>query len=214
MKIALCCYPQRDCGIVTGAALQKAYNLGHTPPFTPPHSMADTKSIPPEVLEALKRGDKIGAVKLMVSASKSGRFQATGLMEAKKILDALGDSSVAERVRITETASLPPEVTAALRSGNKIEAIKLLRAQTGAGLAEAKNAVEAHEAGMDSPVGARAPKATVSISVRPKASGATAAPILRDGLSPGEEPRTSGGTAAFILIAIVVAAIWLYSVFG
>ena len=35
-----------------------------------------------------------------------------------------------------------PDVVAALRSGNKIEAIKLQRERTGLGLAEAKHAVE------------------------------------------------------------------------
>jgi len=37
---------------------------------------------------------------------------------------------------------LAPELQAALRSGNKIEAIKIYRELTGVGLAEAKEAVE------------------------------------------------------------------------
>jgi hypothetical protein len=40
---------------------------------------------------------------------------------------------------------LPPEVVEAWRTGRKIEAIRLLREKTGAGLAEAKAAVEALE---------------------------------------------------------------------
>ncbi len=43
--------------------------------------------------------------------------------------------------------SIPPEVKAAIDSGNKIEAIKLLRVATGLGLKEAKDAVEQFEAG-------------------------------------------------------------------
>lgn len=39
-------------------------------------------------------------------------------------------------------ADLPPEVLAAARSGQKIEAIKLLREATGLSLTEAKEAVE------------------------------------------------------------------------
>lgn len=41
--------------------------------------------------------------------------------------------------------NVSPDVVAALRSGNKIEAIKLHRAATGVGLAEAKEFVEAIE---------------------------------------------------------------------
>lgn len=42
--------------------------------------------------------------------------------------------------------TIPPEVKAAMDRGNKIEAIKLLRAATGLGLKEAKDAVEHLEA--------------------------------------------------------------------
>lgn len=40
--------------------------------------------------------------------------------------------------------SLPPEAVEALRSGRKLEAIKLLRKRRGVGLREAKEAVEAY----------------------------------------------------------------------
>ncbi len=40
-----------------------------------------------------------------------------------------------------------PEIQAALRRGNKIEAIKIYRELTGAGLAEAKRAIDEIEAG-------------------------------------------------------------------
>jgi hypothetical protein len=42
-------------------------------------------------------------------------------------------------------ASLPADVLDALRRGNKIEAIKRMRDQTGLGLKEAKDAVEAYQ---------------------------------------------------------------------
>jgi ribosomal protein L7/L12 len=41
--------------------------------------------------------------------------------------------------------ALAPEVQAALRRGNKIEAIKIFRELTGVGLAEAKDAIERAE---------------------------------------------------------------------
>jgi hypothetical protein len=47
--------------------------------------------------------------------------------------------------------ALPDNVQAVLRSGNKIEAIKLLREQTGLGLKEAKDWVEAVQAGKPRP---------------------------------------------------------------
>lgn len=40
---------------------------------------------------------------------------------------------------------LPAAAVAALRQGNKIEAIKIVRVEFGLGLKEAKDAVEAHE---------------------------------------------------------------------
>jgi ribosomal protein L7/L12 len=48
--------------------------------------------------------------------------------------------------------AVPASVAQALRNGNKIEAIKLLREATGVGLKEAKEAVEALE-GRGSPTG-------------------------------------------------------------
>ncbi len=45
-------------------------------------------------------------------------------------------------------AALPAQAIAALRQGNKIEAIKIVRAERGLGLKEAKDAVDAY-AGQD-----------------------------------------------------------------
>lgn len=52
---------------------------------------------------------------------------------------------------------LPPTVQEALQRGNKIEAIKLLRKIEGIGLKEAKDAVEASEAGFPTLSGGRGP---------------------------------------------------------
>jgi ribosomal protein L7/L12 len=49
---------------------------------------------------------------------------------------------IMERLDIEESGSPMPEVIEQLDQGNKIKAIKLYREQTGAGLAEAKSAVE------------------------------------------------------------------------
>ena len=47
----------------------------------------------------------------------------------------------------SESRSLPEQAIAALRRGNKVEAIKLTRAATAMGLKESKDAVEAFLAG-------------------------------------------------------------------
>src|SRR3974377_480055 len=99
--------------------------------------MADPKNIPPEVAALLKKGDKLGAMKLMLQNSKGG-----GGIIGKTVIAALesaANSGGQVHVNVTTRGNLPPEVVAALRNGNKIEAIRLLRQATGVGLAEAKN---------------------------------------------------------------------------
>jgi len=107
--------------------------------------------------------------------------------------------------------ALPAKVLDALRKGNKIEAIKLLRQVRSLGLAEAKNFVERQlqhdpkmmrdpdEARTLPPAHAAAPP-THAASPHPQY-------IPRPGLSPGEVPRGGGGAAAAfaILMAVVVS---------
>lgn len=45
---------------------------------------------------------------------------------------------------MTTGPTIPPQALEALRQGNKIEAIKVLRVASGLGLKEAKDAIEAH----------------------------------------------------------------------
>jgi hypothetical protein len=77
--------------------------------------------------------------------------------------------------------SLPADVLEALRRGNKIEAIKRLREQTGLGLKEAKDAVEAS-------------------GVMPAAKSST--------LAPGEVPRSTA--RVWLIIAVIAAALVVY----
>jgi hypothetical protein len=107
--------------------------------------------------------------------------------------------------------NLPPEVVDALRRGNKIEAIKLLREAIGVGLAEAKGLVDHHEAGG----GAR--PAGKPAAARPAAARPVHAPTpapRRDGLSPGEEPRSSNPATVIAVILFAALALWLYSQYG
>jgi ribosomal protein L7/L12 len=53
--------------------------------------------------------------------------------------------AVAAHLHLEPAVTVPPEVAGLIRAGRKIEAIKVYRTATGAGLAEAKEAVERME---------------------------------------------------------------------
>ncbi|MDB5806687.1 MAG: hypothetical protein JWN73_4009 [Betaproteobacteria bacterium] len=150
--------------------------------------MAPGNPLPQQVLDALHRGEMIKATKLLRTAT------GLGLKEAKDILDAY------ERGRVVEVppprAAAPAfgaaaqaasakteDVVAALRRGSKLGAIALMRQQTGLGLREAKEAVDALE----------------------QRSG-----IMPNGLSPGEVPRAGAGTWMVVLILIAAAGAWYF----
>jgi hypothetical protein len=93
---------------------------------------------------------------------------------------------------------LPPEIIAAWRRGDKIEAIKRLRMATGVGLAEAKAALEALDGG----------------GPAPSARAAGIPRVDEKTLAPGEMPRHSSQSAVWMvtIVALVLAlAAWLYS---
>ena len=94
--------------------------------------------LPANVVDALRRGNVIEAIKLLRAS--------TGL-DLKQAKDAIDQHSRGGPVGMVAPYSgqLPSSVVAALQKGNKIEAIRLLREQTGLGLKEAKDAVEAPE---------------------------------------------------------------------
>ncbi|KQU73634.1 MULTISPECIES: ribosomal protein L7/L12 [unclassified Rhizobacter] len=135
-------------------------------------------SLSVEVVDALRRGNKIEAIKLLRDAT------GLGLSEAKDAVERVesGESpALQERVR---SSTMSPEIEAALQQGNKIEAIRLLRAQTGVGLKEAKEAVDAASDGRQ----ATAP-----------------------GGSPGEVKR-SGSSLKWFVAVIFAAAMLIYFV--
>lgn len=104
---------------------------------------------------------------------------------------------------MTEKITLPPEAVEALRGGNKIEAIKLMRQKTGIGLAEAKAVVEAFE-------GLAGGAGHANVSIRRTMSVKRNEAARPSGLSPGEEPRGGGSWRAAIAIGIllVIAIFW------
>ena len=94
--------------------------------------------------------------------------------------------------------TLPPAVLEALKRGNKIEALKLLRDSTKGGLGEAKAMVEALQ-------GAKA--AVGRVGTPSTSAHVSHNPVLvhgyrrRPGLSPGEVPA-SGGSAWWVLLLL------------
>ena len=94
--------------------------------------------LPADVVDALRRGEVIEAIKLLRAST------GLGLKEAKDMIDQHFRGKPVGMVA-AYLGQLPSSVIAALQKGNKIEAIRLLREQTGLGLKEAKDAVEAPE---------------------------------------------------------------------
>lgn len=99
-----------------------------------------------------------------------------------------------------------PEVAAALARGNKIEAIKLVRQDTGLGLAEAKDLVEA--LARQPAVTAAREKVTAAWSETVQAGSSGTAPLP---LAPGEQPRAQR-TVLWVVAAVAAAALLGYLV--
>jgi ribosomal protein L7/L12 len=98
--------------------------------------------LPPQVQSALRAGSAIEAIKLLRDAT------GLSLKEAKDRIDAearQGNTTAQATQYPQMPGSLPFEVVRAMQAGNKIDAIRLLREQTGMGLKEAKEAVEASQ---------------------------------------------------------------------
>ena len=113
----------------------------------------------------------------------------------------------------TERPAFPPAVLEALKRGNKIEAIKLLRQVTKMGLAETKALVDAIDAqktagGPGAP--ARAGNPPQSMHLRIPATHHYV-PHSKSGLSPGEVPHSGGqfGWVFVLLIGIAVVVVLL-----
>ena len=111
--------------------------------------------IPPEVLAALRRGSLVEAIKLLRN-SGIGLKEAKELLEAQRRRDAspavlqagqapLGPPRADAAFPSASMVSPPAAAVEALRRGNKIEAITLMRAHAGIGLKEAKDAIDAME---------------------------------------------------------------------
>ena len=142
----------------------------------------------------MQRGNLIEAIKLLRAA---GNFD---LKQAKDAIEKhLDRGKVAQATVGTALTSLFqfPAVADALKKGNKIEAIRILREKTGLGLKEAKDAVDRLPADPIEHTKTYDPPKQVQTLSRP-------------GLAPGEVPHTSGGGRWLIIAAIVIGALIFY----
>jgi len=139
---------------------------------------ASRDPLPENVVAALKLGQTIEAIKLLREST------GLGLKEAKDAIDQHSAPAPAPSRSVGAMLTLPFAVTHALRSGNKLEAIRLMREKGGLGLREAKDAVDAFE--------------------RENSAGAGQA-------SPGEVPRSKGGL--WLLLIVIAAALAGYYYF-
>jgi ribosomal protein L7/L12 len=130
-------------------------------------------ALPPEVIDALRRGKLVEAIKLL-------RARGIGLAEAKSRVEAHVRGFSTPAAAHQASRALPPDAARALARGDKIEAIKLVRAETGLGLKQAKDWVDAQ--------------------------GST--PRMPTGLSPGEVPRHEGLVGWILAVVAIVAVGW------
>jgi ribosomal protein L7/L12 len=132
--------------------------------------------LPEDVRLAMSAGQKIEAIRLLRERTGLGLADAKAAVESGRLPAAASPSAQAE--------ALPLEVQAALVSGNRIEAIRLLREAEGGGLKEAKDRIDAFERG---------------------AGGRGAA-----GRAPGGAPRRGLDVRLLVVVAAIVAAVaWL-----
>lgn len=143
--------------------------------------------LPDDVRQALQRGSLFDAIKLLRQSGVSNLAEAKAVLEAEARRMNAAKMGAAAPTRAAgarrDAGAWPPAATEALRRGNKIEAIRLVREATGLGLKEAKDAVEAREQTLVPTVEGLSP---------------------RDGLSPGEVPR-SRDRLWWVLIVLAIA---------
>lgn len=154
--------------------------------------------LPPTVAEALEAGNKIEAIKRLRGIT------GLGLKEAKDWIDSYERGGAApplpefdkpEGRDPNASFKLTQEAIEALKRGNPIEAIKIIRQATGVGLAEAKSIVEQVQKAI--------PASGRSAGMQPAAHAPPRAP----GLAPGEVPRGSGPGRWLALIAVGLIAV-------
>jgi hypothetical protein len=111
---------------------------------------------------------------------------------------------------MTQRPSFPPEVLEALKRGNKLEAIKLLRAAAKVGLAEAKTVVDAIQAGNAPPPATPPAAKRPNVGLAHKHHALNPNLVRRPGLSPGEVPRSGDGMGWVVVLAGGLMLAWFF----
>lgn len=97
--------------------------------------------VPAEILAVWNSGSKVLAIKMLREQNGLGLAEAKQLLESADTGADAADSPLALNSAIPASAEL--RIHAAMASGNKLEAVKLLKEATGLGLAEAKERIDA-----------------------------------------------------------------------
>ena len=159
-------------------------------------------ALPPEVMEAWRAGRKIEAIRIL--REKTG----AGLAEAKAAVDALdrsgGKDATALQLKgslpeviaaLASSGAIPPEIVEAWRRGDKMAALKWVRERARANVV----------------VKVRSSRGEAATHEAVKAAGAklSGLGLGHEALSPGEVPRAKGGPWLFVVLALVLLAVWV-----
>jgi len=99
--------------------------------------LSNSAALPPAAIEALSKGNKIGAIKIVRDTWD------ISLQEAKEAVER-GELRNAPPAKPTGPVEIPPEAVPALMRGEMIEAIRIVRTKQRIGLKDAKEAVDAY----------------------------------------------------------------------
>lgn len=160
-------------------------------------------SLPPDVVEAWRSGNKIEAIKRLRQAT------GVGLAEAKSAVDRLDRAGASPAAAgppdlvggitgviktLGALRGLPPELMEAWRRGDKAAVIAWLREQAASGNPQAKGLADAIDRHASAP----------------RASPAKMPPRPEDMLSPGQVPQAKSGPGMVVVLLLAVAAVWAY----
>jgi hypothetical protein len=159
-------------------------------------------SLPPEVVDAWRAGRKIEAIRIL--REKTG----AGLAEAKAAVEALeqagGKDATALHLKgslpeviaaLASSGAVPPEIVDAWRRGDKMAALKWLRER-----ARATAVVK---------VRSSRGEAAAREAMKPEGAKLSSLALGHETLSPGEVPRAKGGPWLFVVLALVLLAVWV-----
>ena len=168
--------------------------------------MSEPTPISPEIEVVWRRGDKVVAIKLLRDAT------GWGLAETKQALEAAFDQDHARPAADMDADlddDLPAAIHAALASGNKIVAVKLLKEAAGIGLKEAKDRIES---GDPSQWQANASAPTAHYRLADTVTYASVAPPAwtEPGHEPGKVPPSQAWKAVLAILLIAIIAGWFF----